>query len=352
MNVYQQQTILKPDLIEGYIGSHAKTEDFKFQEQIRKVDLSIRDILTSLNEGMGKTVFTNGWGQIIAAVYLLNSDSDNLKISMTFKNYLIEHLNQALKCCDIPDSILKENVRGPSKSLLMYPHTGQYFDWKNAGVSESFVEALNSFLQDVKPQYSFYEGKLYLNLDGGNSDSTIFQRLWGAGFKAELEKLGFTRMQSNNEHPHITLINSDVIASIKSGFESKYGVKGQEAFQSFMNELVLFLNAKNGTNFQACNFGDFLSTYSEDYPPFEFCVVAQFNATYVERDLKFIVERVKQELNFEPKVKPKSSFHMTVGVEYREPASWPSNIADLKQILSQNNKMMKSISTKLLEKLV
>lgn len=321
--------------VEKYIGLHAQTDDFTFQEQMRTSDLSLKELVKSkLGASKAEKFFVNGWGQIISAAYIQTRNPLHLKISDAFGVTLQEEIQKAThKAKEQKNPFETLNVRAPSKSIMMYPHAGQYFPFMKVDISKP-VEYLNQFVKDAELEFALYEGKLYLRINP-EDEQNIFNKLWKTEFVNLLGENGYTAMEKNKECPHVTLINSDVIAKIREQFEGKYGKsEGGVRFETFFIKILEKLNQELKEKTNPLIFTELASTYSEDYSPFEEVVVAKLESSIVETSLKFIVEETKKELEIEIPVKPRSSFHLTIATKYRQPSLASEELKSIEDVLN------------------
>lgn len=311
--------------IQKYVGDYANNDDFIFQEEMRRMDLAVRDIaLKSTNNIKASAFIDKGWGQVISMSYLLDVNPGQLKISDTYRLLMMDKLNQAIvKGKGENDPFFTVNVRGLTRPMMMHPThpllPGKYFDWQAVELKKP-IDDLNQFVKIAKLQYSVEEGKLFLNINLEDK-SNFFDKLWETNFEKLLEEKGYTGLERNIEHPHVTLINSEIITSIKDAFDSKYGADGKLRYEEFFKNFLHLINEDLGNQEMPVLFTELSSTYSEDHSPFEEVVVAKLESQYTEKVLQLIIKQVEQELNIQIPVKPKSSYHLTVATKYRKPHS-------------------------------
>jgi endonuclease/exonuclease/phosphatase family metal-dependent hydrolase len=333
---------ISPSHIEKYIGSYATSDDFAFQEQIRTTDLAIKVLVKkTLGNPEADSFFVNGWGQVISAAYLLEKNPSQLKTSIEFNNFLVGELEKAIaKGLDISNPFANLNVRGFTKPIMMHPthptHPGKYFDW-NVVEIEQPVLYLNEFVKEAHIEFTLFDGKLNLkiNLD---DESNIFNKLWETDFSQLLAENGYTEFEKNKEPPHVTLVNSNVIANVREQFDIKYGkIDGPKIFELFFKKLLASLNTELKEQEHPIQFTTLASTYSEDYSPSEEVIVAKLKATYVENALAILIEEVKKELDIQIPVQPASSFHLTIATKYRKPNPFLS-AETLEDVISNTGK--------------
>lgn len=334
--------------IEKYIGVYANSDDFIFQEQMRTLDLAIKELVkSSLGSSKAEPFFVNGWGQIISAAYLLEKNPSQLKTSEAFGKFLIGELEKAIsKGMDTNNPFISLNVRGFTKPIMMHPthptHAGKYFDWKTVEI-EKPVLYLNQFVKEADLKFSLSEGKLYLKINP-EDETNIFNKLWKTDFAKLLEENGYTELEKNKECPHVTLINSNVIAKVREQFDIKYGKsEGPNNFDLFFEKLLILFNRELKEQENPMQFTTLASTYSEDYSPFEEVVVAKLKAPYVEKALKTLLEEVERELGIKIPVQPTSSFHLTIATKYRKPN--PSLNEDVGVLLNNTGKFSAALNS-------
>ena len=332
------------DHIEKYIGKHVYSDDFAFQEQMRTSDLTIKSTVKDLlGNSKADPFFINGWGQVISAAYILEKNPSQLKITETFAKSLVEELEKAVsKGSSESNPFVALNVRGFTKSIMMYPHSGKYFDFQKVNIDKP-ITYLNRFIKEAELKFALHEGKFYLKIHP-EDESNIFNKLWNTNFSQLLKENGYTDMEKNKECPHITLINSDVIGKIREQFNLKYGkTEGAQKSDYFFENLVNLINKELKEQENPIQFTEFGSSYSEDYTPFEEVIVAKLEAPYVGKALKILVEEVEKELGIQIPVQPRSSFHLTIATKYRKPN--PSLTEDMQSILNGTGKYATTLNS-------
>lgn len=318
--------VISSSYIQKYVGDYAYSDDFAFQEQMRTTDLAIKaSVKKTLGNPKAESFFINGWGQVISAAYLLEKNPTQLKTSIEFNKFLVGELEKATaKGSDINNPFANLNVRGFTKPIMMHPthptHSGKYFDWKTVEIEKPILY-LNEFAKETSVEFSIFDGKLYLKINP-EDETNIFNKLWKTDFSQLLEKNGYTELENNKECPHVTLINSNVIAKVREQFDIKYDkIDGPIKFHLFFENLLVLFNNELKEQDYPIQFTTLASTYSEDYSPFEEVIVAKLKAPYVEKALIILLEEVKKELGIEIPVQPTSSFHLTIATKYRKPNS-------------------------------
>jgi hypothetical protein len=157
-------------LPEKILGDYVNTKNWEFQENVRKLSITI------INNS-DDPLHYNGWSSVIATLSLLPSYKDNL-------NQELIELSETI-CNLFKNFDLNKNVRGPVKKMLMYPLT-EYPGWYDVdSFDEIPLNELNNKLNNKKYKLVVRSGKLYCDLP---ETDLKFQ---------------------NNKIPHLTLINSD-----------------------------------------------------------------------------------------------------------------------------------------------
>lgn len=332
--------------IAKYIGQHADTDDFVFQEQMRQLDLAIKELVKqNLGSSKAEKFFVNGWGQVLAAVHLLDQNSPHIKISLAFEKFLVNEIEQTISKGALQGNPFAcVNVRESTKRAMMYPHPGEYNGFKSANI-EMPIKYLNIFVKEADLNFSLYEGKLYLKINP-EDDKNIFNKLWAEnlGLAKILDSEGYCGVEKNKECPHVTLINSDVIAKIRDQFISKYGpTDGPIKFNAFLTNFLETINKEFKGIENPLLFTELASTYSEDYTPFEEVIVAKLKAPFVEHALTVFNAEVEKELGFKASVKPKSDFHLTIATKYRQPTAESELKMNIETILKGTGKYAEQV---------
>lgn len=334
--------------IEKYVGDYATSDDFAFQEQMRRADLAIKILVKDvLGYSKADQFFINGWGQVLSSAYLLEKNPSQLKVSNAFKEILISGLEKAIsKATEENNPFAKLNVRGFTKPIMMQPthptHAGKFFDWKPVEI-EKPVMYLNQFIKEANLKFDLYEGKLYLKINP-EDESNVFNKLWNTDFAQLLEENGYTELEKNKECPHITLVNSNVIAKVLEQFNVKYGKsEGQQKFDVFFETLLLLLNKELKEQESPIEFTKLDSVFSADYSPFEEVVVAKLKAPYVEKALITLLKEVEKELAIQIQVQPTAFFHLTIATKYRKPD--PSINGNIETIISETGKYSTALNS-------
>lgn len=200
---------------------------------------------------------------------------------------------------------------------MMYPHQGKYLPWQKVNITQP-ISLLNSLLKKYPAKFALVEGKFYLNI-GQDDEKTIFTELWDNDFAILLKEQHYLDLQKNQEHPHITLVNSNVISAIKDKFIEKYGTEGTVKFNSCLGKWIEAANDEFSQEANPIEFTHFDSCYSEDYSPFEETVVAKLKSTKMQKLLKMFGDTIKQEVDYIPAIQNDDSFHLTVATRYRKP---------------------------------
>ncbi len=322
--------------LQEYVGEYASTNDFAVQEQIRTADVAIKSAVEGvLGAKTAHTFFVNGWGQIIGASYLLNNHSSRLKTSETFNRILISNIDEALtKATDHKNPFENLNVRGFSKKIMMHPthptHAGKYFDWKTVKLTTP-ISHLNEFIMNADLKFTLTEGKLFLIINS-KDETNIFNKLWNTDFPELLIEHGYSNLEKNCECPHLTLVNSNVIAQVREQFETKYGNDdGYNQFTLFIDELLKAFNENLSKEDTPVHFTELASTYSEDYPPFEEVLVGRLESFFIKQALTNFEQAIEKKLGVKIPIPFNSTFHLTLATKYRQPN--PDFQKDIQKIL-------------------
>ncbi len=319
------------------------TENFGCQEEIRRMDLAIKDMVTSeVGKNKGDQFSLNGWGTILAAA--LAKEQKNLcNPSEGFSQFIEGKINAAIKLAqtDPHHNPFKNSVvRGPVKDLLM-SNPGNYSAFQKTDF-QTPIEELNKLLPQEDLIFDLAEGKLFLKINS-KGEGNIFTKLWKTNFKQQLEQHSYHHMGPNRDMPHITLVSSNVIGQIKEDFIKRYQQNWQTEFNSFMNTFISRVNAElkslakqiehHEESLPALKEGQFkftqlVTTYSEDYPVFGHVVIAKFAAPTVTAALKELVTKVKDDLGITIKTTPEEAYHLTIAADYREPRKLPYKSMD------------------------
>lgn len=300
-----------------YVGEHARTADFAFQERLRQSDLGLKKQMElEVGEVAAEPFFVNGWGQIIGALEALSAYKG---VSEKCKRYTEERIASAVARGDeSPNPFEKINVRGDTKPLMMFPHPGKYFPWKPVEI-DGQIEVLNDCLRSsAELRFAFYKGKIYLMIDS-KEGRNFFDELWSGDFAKQLKGQGYV-VRKNCETPHITLVNSNVVEKLKNAFITKYGKKeGRQRLNDFMEQQMHILNAALAKQEEPFTFHELASTYSEDYSIFGEVVVARLKSPFITTCLKSLAQAAKEGIGFDMPVKDEGSYHSTIAGDPRIP---------------------------------
>jgi hypothetical protein len=159
-----------------------------------------------------------------------------------------------------------------------------------------------------------------------------------------LEENGYIGFEKNRECPHITLINSDVIAKVQEQFNLEYGSESKLEFEKFFLDLTKQMNQELKKEDHPIIFTQLCATYSEDYPPFEELIAAKIESTAALKALKKVNEAIMEKLGIGIGLKPKSSFHLTIAIKYRV-AQLPSHISDIDDLIQETGPLSEVFKT-------
>lgn len=314
--------------VSNYIGTHAYTTEYVFQEALRRNDLGIKKAIEQqVGKQESEKFFSNGWGQIVGSLIALNKH----RISADLNSIIDQNINRAIeKGNKNSNPFVSVNVREQAKNIMMYPHAGKYLPWQKANITKP-IFVLNNLLKKYPAKFSLVGCKCYLSI-GIEGENTIIKELWETGFATLLEGQNYCGLQANQAHPHITLIDSNIIADVKDKFNQKHGSEGEVKFNAFMNSWIASANDEISIESNPIEFTHFDSSYSEDYSPFEEVVVARLQAPIVKKLLNKLAGMVKEETDYTLVVKDEDSFHLTVATKYRKQNDFSS--ISIEQIIS------------------
>lgn len=306
--------------IEKYIGKHVYSPEFDFQESLRQIDLGIEELVKArLGEQQAETFFVNGWGQIIAALYLLQQEKLHKTINEEFLKFATEKVNEALESVGSNRNPFSQiNVKPYSRPIIMYPHAGTFFPFKKVAIYEP-VEFLNAYLENITPQFELFEGKLFLKLNPNAGKDGIFKELWKTNFDKLIQNAGYLNMKPNKFSAHITLVSSNALASIRKAAVQKYSQQWQEKYDHFFKETLERFNQELRKEKQTIIFTELAANYSEDASPFGEIIVAKATAPIVQKLLGELVAEVQEKFGVKIFVQDASAFHVTLAIHYREP---------------------------------
>lgn len=323
--------------IQRFIGSHALTKDFAFQQKIRKIDLAIKKLVSDkLGAIKAEQFFINGWGIILGAAYILEKDARHIEISELYHKTLKTAIHNAIHN-DLEQSnpFLHSNVWAFRMPILTH-REGKALPHQMVDIPKT-VNDLNQIIQEHKLKFELFAGcRLYLTIDS-KSGKHFFDSLWETDFPSQLKEKGFEGLEKNEECPHLTLIDSPAIAQIKKR------CKNDEHFNSFFLNLVKQANYRLNEQEKPIVFTHLTSKYCENYPLFEEIVGAKVDSPFLESLLKFIVEEVKKEFNIEIPVTEKSYYHVTVAVKHRQPESISKSLT-IENIINQTGDFSKKFN--------
>ena len=311
--------------ISTYIGEHVYTNDYAAQENIRQIDLRIEQwVKDAVDKAGAETFFVNGWGQVIATLYILEAEKAHQKISSDFYQYASKEIAKALaKAQEHENPFFNCNVKSFSRPILMYPHSGIYHPFKKIELSDEPLIFLNSYIKEVDVKFELFEGKLFLKFNARPGKEGIFTALWKTNFSNLLTAAGFT-MQPNKFSAHITLTSSAILAQIRQRAQELYGNRWQEEYDAFFKKVLEALNAQLQVDHPVI-FAEPAANYSEDASPFGEIVVAKVHSPIVEKALQKLVVQVQEKFGIALWVQDAHAFHVTLAVHYRQPQSLPFN---------------------------
>ena len=264
---------------------HAQSNDFKYQENVRRMDLAIRDVLKNVSEDFSRTFCSHGWGQMIAIVHLLSTKEWQDKVSPVFRMFVDEQIDQAMVKVKDDTSILKINVRDQTKKILEYPLSWYSFLWEKVKLDQH-IQPLNELLQKYPPKFKFIEDKLLLTFEG---KINIFEELWKTNFSKDVNQLGRGTVKPNFKIPKMTLLFSSIIAEIEQSFKNE----DKKQFKEFMEKILNELNSAIIKESSPFKITEFVGSHSLVVPAIEYCVAALFEAPFFTKALEIISVRLR-----------------------------------------------------------
>lgn len=300
---------------EKYLGSHAYSNEFCFQEMIRSYDVALyHNLKKQLGNKKADMLFYNGWCEIIAAAYLLEHKPSDLKISDDFEFLVRDEIQKAiLKGLETPNPFAYCGVRENAKKFLMYPH----LSYRGFEKTELEFHTLNQILKDSH-YYFEYDGEYF----SFQIDSSIFDKLWGSDFEKTLESKGYIGFARSIYKPHITLLGTDDIQKIRPYFHDHLGQElGEKALTEFFRSFVEKLNARLRIEKNPLEFNELSSTYCDSFPPYELVIVAKIRSDIIVESVLLCLDEVEKIFGQKPNIIPNDSLHFTVAVKFREAAS-------------------------------
>jgi hypothetical protein len=216
------------------------------QELIRIVDATLGKV-SSNGLNTGKTA--------IQFIKFLTEVEDMKKfVGDDFFNQMVNQVN---------DSKDLANTRGQVKKILMYPKF-KYDPWIPVAIKNERLDLIHKELSSIEFTIKVKDGKIY-GVPSENISDVIYKQL------SEFIPESF---QINSESSHITIINSDVVASIGIDKINQIVARYQDTFY------LQFGNVKSTT-----------SVFSE-------CCVIEISSTYIQTFLSDINEKLS--LNLKP----------------------------------------------------
>lgn len=238
----------------------------KFQELCRIIDATLFNIN---NDNSTSHTGHTGHNMINIMNFLLNFDGMNKFLDKDFYSH-------AKNIIDNTD-LTQKNVRKNVKDILMYP-TFSYSPWISHNLNINMTADF---------RLELVHGKVYAVCCNTNITKTIFEKV--KSINSEL----MHGLVPNIETSHITIVNSDVVASICNN--------NQHKFNDFIST---YINIQFSTNLTCIK-----STISNDWSVFSKCFVI----TISSKDLDDFLTDFNSA--FEKNIK--KSFHMTFAIKPR-----------------------------------
>lgn len=319
-----------------YIGHYITSEDFAFQEHMRRVDLAIKLVVErALGPLKAEKFFANGWGKLIGAAYL-QASAKNLKISEKFKAIISEKFFDVFcKRClgEIENPFESLCIRQEVNFLTLHPTRPKlaniYLRWIAVEINEPIIY-LNRLLENAQLNLNFVGERLYLEIKLPEQ-SNIIEKLWTTNFAKILEQHGFTGFEQNRQSPHINLANPQILKVIRRQFESKYGDRpGSIKMDYFFQVVFRKIQEEEFLKERPTAFTTLMYAFSEDCSPFEGMIVAKLTIPFFENAFKRLIKDIEMDLGVPLNIGNKPCFHLTVAMKRREPDQFmPAQIEDV-----------------------
>jgi len=323
-----------------YIGPYVTTNDFAFQEDMRQLDLSITLVVKRLLGPLkAQKFFDNGWGQLISAVYLLEANPKQLKISDIFRQLLNKKFSTVfVESLETENPFEHLNIRNFTRAIMLHPthpkRPNKYLGWAPIKMEPS-ITFLNQLvaskdkprvlsedkprvLSEDKPRVLLDKYTLYLKIHLSD-ESSIVDKLWGTNFAELLEGQGYIGFEPTINRGEVNLATPKIISDIQERFEMVYGKKaGLSKFCIFMQSALQKINEGLDRKEDPITFTQFAFAYSEDISHFEEVIVAQLKIPYFEETFGSIISEIEEELKFKLIISLKTPFHLVIATKPRK----------------------------------
>lgn len=297
--------------IQKTLGNHVFTSDFVCQNIIREEDLIIRELVhRELGEEKAEHFFINGWGIVLGAAYILEKMPHQLKISEVYCNILKKAIKQTIEGAkkENPFFTCLANGRMP---IITHHGDEPALAWQMVDIPQT-VEDLNQFIKDGSLKFEINKGcRLYLTIDT-DREYGIFDKLWETNFSNLLKEKGLEGLERNKECPHLTLIDSYSIDSIRK----KCG--NEEQFSIFFTKVLEEINERLKNEKEPLVVYSLASKYCENYPLFEEIVAAKMKSPFIESALACVAKKITAEFGVDIKVTAPAFYHVTIAVKHRQ----------------------------------
>lgn len=294
-------------------GPHSTTSDFKFQEQLRALELTVTMLAAKEIGGtQAEHLFIQGWTGIISAAYLLNQTHD---VSKPFREVLVNELDKA---CSLPKVIIHDKltanvIDSATKIKTFKERPGLGIKPIKIGNTIAYLNAIVS-----KHQLKFTlnkESRIYLEIA-----PEFFTQLWQSDFPSQLKKIGAEDLERNHECPHVTLIGSQSITLIKTKCYAEKGDQGKELFNSFITTLLDQINEKLKRADRPVVFTHLVTKHAESYALFDKVIMVDLHSPVVADAIKFFVEEVENRFQIKISATQPDKYHVTIAIKPKKPA--------------------------------
>lgn len=224
-----------------FLGKESEGSDFKIQELIRTLDAT----LASVNPGG----LANGKNAYHIMKFLRDFSGMKDFVSTDFYDVMDQVCNE---CSNIDEHV---NVRGPIKRALQYPRNG-YLPWIPYFPKEqNLFDIVRNEATNTQFRLGMKDGKVYGLLSKGKAlNEIVYDHV-----KREL-----TDLSPNSGVCYITVVNSNIVASVEGGID---------AVTTFLKQFDEDFIVETG---------NIKSTYSEDWSVFSECYVLEINCPYID----------------------------------------------------------------------
>ena len=293
-----------------YLGDHAKTEDFRFQEQVKKNSLAIKQLIEQeLGYYPSQHLTKTNWHTVFAMLAL--QKSSGIKISEKFQAMVTDTIEKATghlydkknkkptflsgyrELQTLTTSVLNFS---PSEKNLSQP-----IDAKEplAQLNELLAECHMNVCYDAS-----LGAKIYLKISPKGTKESFFEKLGKTGIIEALQKSGHKNIQNGRPHnPTFIIMDDNDLNFVDIAFCSPtqksmrgeelatFMKQGQEKYKAFIASVCKTLNDDLAKKSDACKFSAFTSKLSPTVEHEEF-IYATFDAQFLTKARTFLLEQI------------------------------------------------------------